>query len=117
MRTEELVQKPSRMSGFGEQQRMLHDLADRYHLVLRQRILGTDHQHQLVTKNWLDLQTGGLDRQRENAHLHRSVLEFLYDLVAEVPVDTDLHRRVATAIFGKHLRQDVQASGFVRSYA
>jgi hypothetical protein len=104
------------VAGLGEQQRVLHNLADGDSFVFGQRILGTDHQQQLVTENGLNLQAGRLNRQGENAHFNHAVLEFLHDLVTEVAVDTDLDRRIAAAILGEDFRQNVQASRLVRSH-
>ena len=48
-----------------------------------------------------------------NAHFDGAVLELLRDLVAEIPVNVDLHRRVTPAVFRKHLRQNVEAGSLV----
>ena len=96
---------------------MLYDLAHRHDLMLGQRILRANHQHQLVAKNRLDLQAGRLNRQRQNAHFHRAVFQLFHDLVAEISIDADLHRRIAPAVFRKNLRQHIQTGSLVRSNA
>ena len=95
---------------------MFDDFADRHHLELGQRILGADHQHQLVAENRLNLQARRLDRQGKNADLYRAVFQLLHDFVAEIPVDADLHWRIAAAVFGKNLRQNIQTCGLVGAH-
>ena len=96
---------------------MLDDLADRHHLELGQRILRAHHQHQLVAENRLDLQARRLDGQGQNADLDRPVLQLFHDLVAEISIDADLHRRIAPAVFPENLRQNIQAGGLVGAHA
>ncbi len=43
----------------------------------------------------------------------RSVLDLLQNLVAEIAVDADLHRRVEAVILRENFRQNVQACRFV----
>src|SRR6266849_3976379 len=61
----------------------------------------------------MHLQAGRLYRERDNPYVYLTVFQFLDDLVAEVPINADLDSRIKPTILGKHLRQDVQASGFV----
>src|SRR6266849_655858 len=103
------------MPGFWEQQGLLHDFSDGYDLVLCEWIFGTHHQHQLVAEDGLNLQTGGLDGEGKNTDLDGSVLQFLYDLIAEIAVDADAHRRVTAAVLGEYLGQNIQAGSLVRS--
>src|SRR5579872_1062051 len=94
---------------------MFGDFADRHNLELGQGVLRADHQHQLISENWLDLQAGRLDRQRQNADFHGAVLELLDNLVTEIAIDTNLHWRISPAVLAEDLGQDVETCRFISS--
>src|SRR4029077_4719350 len=89
------------------------NFADRNNIELSQRILWIDHHHELIAKDGMRLQAGGLDRQSHDSHVDGAVLQFLHNFVTEITVDADLYSRIEMAKLGENIRQNVQAGRFV----
>src|SRR5581483_8025426 len=113
VRPKQFVEQPAGVARLREQEGLFDDFADGDHFELRQRIFRTDHQHQLVPENGLNLQTRRLNGKGEDTHLNLPVFELLHDLVAKIAVNADLHRGIATAIFSEYFGQNVQAGRLV----
>ena len=92
---------------------MFSNLADGYNFKLSQRVLWTHHQHELVTKDGMGLQTCRLNGQRDDAHIDSAILQFLDNFVTEVAINTDLNAGIQMAVLGENVRQDIEASGFI----
>src|SRR5258708_18581900 len=61
----------------------------------------------------MHLQIRRLDGQRDDAHVNRAVFDALQDLVTEVAVYADVHQRIAPLKFGKNIREQIEARGFI----
>ncbi len=66
-----------------------------------------------VFVNMVHLQVGRLDGEGDDADVGGAILDALENLVAEVAVDADVDERVAALKFGKNIREQIEASGFV----
>src|SRR5216684_374277 len=80
---------------------------------VRQRVARTDHEAQAILIDVVNLEIRRLDRERHDTDVDRAVFHPLQYLVAEVAVDTDVNQRIAALKFGKHIRQKIEAGGFV----
>ena len=52
---------------------------------------------------------------RDDADVDRAVFHFFQNLVAEIPVDADLHGGKAPVVLRENIRQHVKARRFVRA--
>jgi hypothetical protein len=107
--TKEFVHYPPTESGLRQEHGLLRNFADRDNVQLRQRILRVDHQHQLIAKNRMRLQTRTLYRHGDDADINRAILQLLNNFVAEVAIDVDLHAGIKAAVLGKDVGQHVKA--------
>src|SRR3989442_8489753 len=110
---EQLVEHLPRIARLGKDERLLGNLRQGDARPPRKRIFGVNHHHQAVAKNGMDSEIRRLDGKRHDADIDRAVLQALQDLVAKVPVDTDLDKRIAALKFGKDVRQKVEARSLV----
>src|SRR5437667_42636 len=93
--TEQLVEHLPRIARLRKDERLLGNLRQGDARPPCERILGVNHHHQAVAKNRMDSEIRRLYRKRHDADIDRAVLQALQDLVAKVPVDTDLDKRIA----------------------
>jgi len=109
----QFVHELARISGFGDQERLFGDVIDRDMLLPCQRIPGSNHQHELVTKDGVGFQAGRFYRQGDDTDVNRTVLQLLDDFVTEVAIDTDVDFGIKAAVFSEHFGENVEAGGFV----
>ncbi len=80
---------------------------------MSQGVFRADHEAQAIFVDVVHLQIGRLDGKCDDADIHGAILDALEDFVAEIAVDADVHERVAALKFGKNIREQVEASGFI----
>ena len=112
---EMFVQQLARVAGARKNQRLLGNILHANGLKLCQGIARIHHQHHAVPENRMNFQARRFGRKRDDSHVHRSVLHLLQHLVAEIPVNADLHSRIEAMIFRENIRKHIQARRFVGS--
>ena len=101
------------VAGLGQDKRVLGHLFDRNAAMLRQRMSLGSHHLDFVTENANHFHAAPGVRQRDDAQLNLAFLNFLQNLVAEIPIDADLDQRVKLLEPRKRLGKDVQAGRLV----
>src|SRR5438132_5933582 len=109
------VNNNARVAGLGQDERKMRNLLQRNALFLRQRMILGGHSLHFIAKYPDHLQIIRIVGKRDDAHIDGTLLYLLQNLVAEIPVNTDLDHRVQLLKPREGLRQNVKARGLVRA--
>src|SRR6267142_2227262 len=108
-----LVEHLASEAGTRKNERLSRDLRQSNFRTIRERIFRADHEAQAVLVNVVHFEVGRLDGKRDDADIDGAIFDALKNLVAEIAVDADVHERIAALKFGKYIREQVEAGGFV----
>jgi len=113
IRPEKFVKHLTGEAGARENERLFGDFSKSDFGAMSKGVLGADHEAEAVPVNVVHLQIGGLDGQRDDAHIDGAVLNALQNLVAEVAVDADVHQRITALKFRKNVGEQIKAGRFI----
>src|SRR5206468_1621831 len=111
--TEKFIENLAGEAGARKNERLLSDFRKGDLGAMSERVARADHEAQAVLVDVVHLQIGRLDGQGDDADIDGAVLNALENLVAEVPVDADVHQRIAALKFRKNIGKQIKAGGFV----
>ena len=113
VRPEKLVENLAGEAGAGKNKRLLGDFGQGDLGAMSERIASADHEAEAILVNMVHLEIRRLDGQGDDANVNGTVLDALQDLVAEIPVNADVHERITALKLRKNIGKEVEAGGFI----